>query len=198
MHGRRQIARIIGRHFTLLRKSQRTTLAALTVGLSLSGKLGLAGIARGMLSTTSVRHRIKRVWRFARNDRIGLEAATEGLLNWLLSVVRGQLVIALDWTELTEQRRMLSASATVRGRAVPLAWTVMHRSDFTRSRKSRNAAEEQLIRRLSDALGQYPWVLVADRGFARADLLGKLQRWGIRLDSRFGSPTAKAIGHPTQ
>jgi len=48
VHKRRQLAQIIGRHFTLLRKSQRTTLTALALGLSLSlsGKLGLASIAR--------------------------------------------------------------------------------------------------------------------------------------------------------
>ena len=162
MHRRRQIARIIGRHFTLLRKSQRRTLSALSVGLNLPGKLGLAAIAHGMLSATSVRHTIKRVWRFPKNERICLQAATVGLVGWLLSAAEGQLVTALDWTELPEERRMLAATATVCGRAVPLVWAVMHRSRFTRGRKSQNEAEEQLILRLKGALGQYPWGLVAD------------------------------------
>jgi len=187
MHRRRQIARIIGRHFTLLRKSQRTTLCALAVGLSVSRRLGLASIARGMLSATSVRHRIKRVWRFASNEGICLQAATVGMVNWLTWVSKEPLVVALDWTDLPEERRMLMAAATVCGRAVPLAWTVMHRSRFTPRRRSQNEAEEQLILRLKEAIGDWPWVLVADRGFARADLFAKLQRWGIRYVIRAAS-----------
>jgi len=162
MHRRRQLAPIIGRHFSALRKSQRTTLRALALGLSLSGKLGLASIARGMAATTSVRDRIKRVWRFARNERISVQAATLGLVSWLTCVTRGPVVVAL-------------------------AWTVMHRSEFTPRRKSQNQAEEQLILRLKEALGDWPWVLVADRGFARAALFAKLQRWEIRYVIRAAS-----------
>lgn len=179
MRRRRQLAPIIGRHFTLLSKRQRTALQALAVGLAVSHKLGLASIARGMAATTSVRHRIKRVWRFGRNERISLQAATVGLVSWLTCITRGPVVVALDWTELPDERRMLMAAATISGRAVPLAWTVMHRSQFTPRRKSQNQAEEQLILRLKEALGDWPWVLVADRGFARAALFAKLQRWGI-------------------
>jgi len=187
MHRRRQIARIIGQHFTLLRKSQRTTLRVLAMGLSLSGRLGLASIARGMPGTTSVRHRIKRVWRFARNEGLSVQAATAGLVSWVTWVTREPLVVALDWTELPEERRMLMAAATLCGRAVPLAWTVMHRSQFTPDRKSQNQAEEQLILRLKEAIGDWPWVLVADRGFARADLFAKLRSWDIRYVIRAAS-----------
>jgi len=96
-----------------------------------------------MLSATSVRHRIKRVWRFASNEGICLQAATVGMVNWLTWVSKEPLVVALDWTDLPEERRMLMAAATVCGRAVPLAWTVMHRSRFTPRRRSQNEAEEQ-------------------------------------------------------
>jgi hypothetical protein len=36
---------MIGKHFRALRKSQRTTISDLTLGLLHSGKAGLAGIA---------------------------------------------------------------------------------------------------------------------------------------------------------
>ena len=61
-------------------------------------------------------------------------------------------------------------------------------SAFDSERKSRNTAEEELIQRLATAVGERPWVLVADRGFARADLLAKLQRWGVQFVIR-GSGT---------
>ena len=36
-----------------------------------------------------------------------------------------------------------------------------------------------MIGLLKEAFGQYPWILVADRGFARAELFRKLNDWGI-------------------
>ncbi len=180
MARRHRVGQLIGRHFRPFRKSQRTTLAALAAGLVAGGRLGLAAIARGMGATTTVRHRIKRVWRFADNERISHRRATRCLVQWLLSLAQQEVVVALDWTELADGRRMLMAMAALARRAVPLAWTVMYRSHFTHSRKSRNDAEEEMILRLKDAFGAFPWVLVADRGVVRADLLAKLQHWGVR------------------
>ena len=82
---------------------------------------------------------------------------------------------------------MLAAKAALARRALPLSWAIMHRSHFSRKRKSRNDAEEQMILRLKEAFGAYPWILVADRGFARADLLAKLHKWGIRYVIRASS-----------
>ena len=67
MHGRRSLSAVIGRHFAPWRKSRRTTLAALVFGLLLGRRLGLAAIARRMAGAVTVRHKIKRVGRFADN-----------------------------------------------------------------------------------------------------------------------------------
>jgi len=187
MTRRHRVGQLIGRHFSALRKSQRTTLGALVLGLVLGGRLGLAAIARGMSSATTVRHRIKRAARFVDNERISHHRATECLVQWLLSLTHREVVVALDWTELSEGRRMLAAKAAIARRAVPLAWSIMHKGHFTRERKSRNQAEEQMILRLKDAFGPYPWILVADRGFARADLLRKLGEWDLRYVIRTSS-----------
>jgi hypothetical protein len=187
MPRRHPVGRLIGQHFGAFRKSQRKTLTALVLGLLAARRLGLAAIARGMTSATTVRHRIKRVWRFAGNERISHHAATQCLVGWLLSLTHQEVVVALDWTELSEGRRMLAAKAALSGRAVPLAWTIMHKSQFSKKRKSRNDAEEQMIVRLNDAFGARHWMLVADRGFARADLLRKLHGWGIRYVIRAAS-----------
>jgi hypothetical protein len=189
MDKRRSLAGLIGHHFAPWRKSRRTTLTALTFGLLIGRRLGLAAIARTMAGPVSVRHKIKRVARFADNMGVRPEKATVCLVGWVLSLCRKAPVVALDWTHLGRGRVMLLAAVTLGGRAVPLAWTVMGERAFTRRRKSRNAVEEQLILRLREAFGDWPWTLVADRGFARAALFRKLDGWAVRY-------VIRACGNP--
>ena len=179
MDRRRSLRAVIGQYFSAFRKSQRKTMAALAWGLLMSVRLGLASIARGMSDSTTVRHRIKRAWRFASNRRIQVRKATFCLVEWLLANGKGRPIVALDWTDIGHRRVMLCAAVAVGGRAVPLAWTVMGRSQFNRRRKSRNDAEEQMILLLKEAFGQVQWLLVADRGFARASLFRRLLQWEI-------------------
>ena len=179
MHRRRFLGQVIGRHFALLRKSQRTTLAVLTLGLLRSGKAGEAAIARGMVVPTTVRHCIKRIWRFCQNPGLLPEVVTVCLVRWLVPQDCAT-VVALDWTYLTDYV-MLAAKVAVARRAVPVAWTVMKRGQFDRDKNSRNTVEEDLIRRLHNAMEGKRWILVADRGFARADLIRKLKGWRIEF-----------------
>jgi hypothetical protein len=180
MGRRRSLAGLIGLHFASFRKSQRTTITALVFGLLMGRRLGLAAIARRMAGPLSVRHKIKRVGRFADNRGVPVSRATPRLVEWVLTLCPKAPVVALDWTDIGSGLVMLSAAVAVGGRAVPVGWTVMGQHAFTKRRKSRNDAEEALILRLRDAFGQSPWTLVADRGFARADLFRKLQGWAIR------------------
>jgi hypothetical protein len=195
MAGRRSLEGVIGRHFASFRKSQRTTMTALCDGLAAARRLGLASIARGMAGLTTVRHRIKRVDRFCSNRGISAQKATVCLVAWLASVTRRTAVIALDWTDIGAGRVMLSAAVALSRRALPVAWTIMGKSQFDRKRKSRNDAEDQMILRLQEAFGQHPWVLVADRGFARADLFAKLKDWKIDFVIRAcGNPWVEMDG----
>lgn len=187
MSRRRSFRGLIEHNFKGLRKSQRTTVHALSQGLLYRGRAGLAEIARGMRDRTTVRHRIKRIERFVTNDRIDLRSVFEGLAKWILPP-GGEVVVALDWTTLGEFK-LLCANVVVARRAVPLAWHVMRSGEFSEQTKSRNHAEEQLIELLRECLGQCRWVLVADRGFARADLFKKLDQWGIRY-------VIRACGNP--
>jgi hypothetical protein len=189
MAGRRSLEGVVGRHFASFRKSQRTTMTALCDGLATARRLGLASIARGMAALTTVRHRIKRVDRFCSNRGISAQQATVCLVAWLVSVTRRTAVVALDWTDLGDGRVMLSAAVALSRRALPVAWTIMGKSQFTKKRKSRNDAEDQVILRLKEAFGEHPWVLVADRGFARADLFEKLKSWQIAF-------VIRACGNP--
>ena len=165
-------------HFAGVRKSQRKTIFSLVFGLLMRGRVGLAEIARGMCDDTTVRHRIKRGWRFLRNPGVSCDAVTLALTHWL----RGNqhLIVALDWTDLGEYM-LLAAKVAVDGRAVPLSWLVMRKYIFDRDKKSRNDAEEQLIFRLKQALEGRTWILVADRGFARAELFRTLLDGRVRF-----------------
>jgi hypothetical protein len=181
-------ASLIHKHFTGLRKSQRKTLFALAVGLVQRGRIGLAEIARGMEDKTTVRHRIKRAWRFLRNPGVSCNAATVGLVHWIFSSSAAPAVIALDWTYLGEYV-LLAAKVAVDHRAVPLAWVVVRKRWFEKHYKSRNDAEERVILCLREVLGEKPWILVADRGFARADLFAKLRAWRVRFVIRADATT---------
>lgn len=187
MSRRRSFQGMIQQHFPGLRKSQRTTIHALSQGLLHCGRVGSAEVARGMRDDTTVRHRIKRAERSVTNDRIDLLAVFEGLQNWVLSPTC-ETVVALDWTTLGPFK-LLAANVVVARRAVPLAWHVMREGEFSDKTKSRNDAEEQLIGLLRDRLSGDPWILVADRGFARADLFNKLQERDIRY-------VIRACGNP--
>ncbi len=180
MGTRRSLAAQIGLHFASFRKSRRTTITALAFGLLMGRHLALAAIARWMLGPVSVRHKIKRVERFVANGGVRASEATPCLVEWALSLCGKPPVVALDWTDIGGKRVMLTGAVAIGRRAVPVAWAVMREGAFTRRRKSRNAVEEHLIERLRDAFGECPWTLVADRGFARADLFRKLKEWGIR------------------
>jgi hypothetical protein len=168
----------IERHFGELRKSQRTTMHDLSLGLIQGGRLGWAQIARGMEDDTTVRHRIRRGWRFGGNARINLDSVTQGLVRWIGSSDQPLLVL-LDWTALQEDYVLLAAHVCIDRRAVPIAWLVMWKSVFDSRRRSRNAAEEELIERVRQAMGSRRWILVADRAFARTALQRQLQHWGI-------------------
>jgi hypothetical protein len=175
---RRPLRSLIGKHFACFRKSQRRTISDLLLGLLTRGKIGLAAIARGMEDQTTVRHRIKRAWRFVQNPRISCEVATVALAGWVVSLCEGTMVVALDWTYVGDYV-LLAAKVAVGHRAVPVAWSVMKKCQFDKDRNSRNTVEEQLVKRLRDALGEVRWILVADRGFARADFLRKLKDWEV-------------------
>jgi len=192
VHRRRCIREIIGRHFGVFRKSQRKTMGDLTLGLLRSGKAGEAGIARGMISPTTVRHSIKRIWRFCQNVRIRPEVVMLCLVRWLVPE-DCPTVVALDWTYLTDYV-MLAAKVAVAGRAVPVGWTVMKKGQFDADKNSRNTVEEDLIRRLNEAMEGRRWILVGDRGFARADLIRKLTQWGIEFVIRAHTGTWTEVG----
>ncbi len=165
-------SRLRGMHLTRLR-----TLSAVVIGFLEATRLGITAIAGGMRSTTAVRHRIKRVDRFLGNDRFDSTVVMAALAREA-DALFGELVIALDWVELRGGfRAIVAAVCTGRGRALPIAWAVVHPRKF---RLSQNSCEEGFLRLLSTILPDPDrTTIIADRGFGRAELLPVLKRLGF-------------------
>jgi hypothetical protein len=120
--------------------------------------------------------------------------ASRDLIQWVCSG-GGEAVVAFDWTDLQDGYKMLAAKVALRRRAIPIGWLVMFRNQFTAKRRSRNDAEEKLILQVNEAMQGRCWILIADRGFARADLFRKLKKWKIRYVLRVcGNPWVRTEG----
>ena len=79
-------------------KTRRNTTSAILWGYLSVAALGVAAIARGISSSTAVRHSIKRVWRFLRNMNVDATLGMQGLCREAECL--GQImVVGLDWPE---------------------------------------------------------------------------------------------------
>jgi len=149
-----------------LRLSQRKTLGELVHACLRTGRVTLAELGRNVATPAAAKHRIKRAWRFCANDRVHVADAMAGLVRRLARRAE-PLLVALDWVEVRAFHTLVAA-AVVGRRAVPLVWAsypewVLHRSQ--------NNLEEGLLRLLRSLVpDRVPVVLLADRGFGRAEM----------------------------
>ena len=159
-----------------LRRSQAKTLAALVASAMHCQRVSLANLGRNLAGT--IKHQIKRAWRFCSNERIEPTDAMRGIVAKLLKKRKKKLLIALDWVDIKGFQTLL-ASAVLKGRSTPIAWasTTNHVYD---GHRSRNAFEESLLLVLRDMI---PWsvkvVILADRGFGRTALASFCQKQGF-------------------
>ena len=156
-----------------LRLSQAKTLGALVAAALEVERVSLANIGRAMLGT--VKHQIKRCWRFCANERIETADAMRGILARLLKKRNKALIVALDWVDIRGFQTLV-ASAVLKGRSVPLCWasTTGH---VYEGHKSRNAFEESLLLVLRSMVPDaIRVILLADRGFGRCALAAFCRR----------------------
>lgn len=189
-----------------LRQSQAKTLGSLVAATLCAMRLSLAGIGRELATgtDTSTKHAIKRAWRFCRNERVDpaevMPAAMRGLLKRRLKrhakkPDRRPLLVSLDWTKV-RSFHVLMAAIVVEGRALPLCWEsykdkVQH--------KSQNALEYAMLLRIRAALPEeVPVVILADRGFGRAEMAIECCKLGldylIRVEGKVHVRTARWEG----
>jgi hypothetical protein len=154
-----------------LRRSQHKTLAELVCGAMRCRRVSLADIGRAMGGPAQCKSRINRVDRFLGNLRVEVVEGLSGLV-WLSArATRGQLLIAVDWVDIRSYK-VLRAAVPLRGRSVPILFAAYYPR---RLLKSQNALEEGFLALLKSLLPEkYLAVVVADRGFARAELAVKL------------------------
>lgn len=201
MHRKDAIAWVLTVCADSLRLSQAKTLAILVASAMRVERISLANIGRSMLGT--VKHQIKRCWRFCANDRIETADAMRGVLKRVLKKRKKKLIISFDWTDI-KGFQTLMASAVFKGRSTPICWASCKKHVYD-GHRSRNAFEESLLLVLRSMIPQeVKVILLADRGFGRTELARFCQRHGfsyvIRIQPnvhvRSASFTGKLLDYP--
>ena len=181
MHRKDAIAWVVSVCSISLRLSQAKTLSILVAAAIRVQRVSLANIGRMMEGT--VKHQIKRCWRFCANERVETADAMRGIVAQLLKK-RGKkkkkLLIAVDWVDI-KGFQTLVASVVLKGRSTPIGWasTTNHVYD---GHRSRNAFEESLLLVLRDMIPRtIKVVILADRGFGRTALATFCQQQGLDM-----------------
>jgi hypothetical protein len=167
-----------------LLSSQQATVSQVVCGILVCRCLILAEIARCFQTETSFPHNLKRAWRFVSNERIQQQASKEVVARRLIRQLhhrlqikpKDHLEIIIDWTS-AHPFQVLSALIPVEGRAVPvLQWAI----EKTSLKAYQNTYEMLFIASLRRCVPKrWKVVIVADRGFQRADFLVYLRRQGF-------------------
>ena len=200
-----RIRAAVQRALPSLRPTQAANLALLVGALLARRTLNLTDLARAYPAPTERRvarpkhdllHRLKRLWRFLGNERVDPLATQAALIPHTVAALgRPRLLgLAIDWTMFDSvlpggeraRYQVLRLAVPRRNRALPLVQLAYHR-DALPADTSQNQLEEAALLAVLRALppGVRP-VVLADRGFARADFLAWLQRQGagfvVRVD----------------
>ena len=147
------------------------SLANAVTGVIVSGALAIHAIGRGLAAAKGLAEKqaVKQVDRLIGNRKLDLDDFFNLWVPYVLSG-RTAVVINLDWTDFDdEDHTMLVASVqTKHGRATPLLWKTVHKSEL----KDRRAGyEDDLLVRLRQLIPRAVKVtIVADRGICDQDL----------------------------
>ena len=159
-----------------LRLSQAKTLSQLVAAAMRCERISLASIGRTRVG--SVKHQIKRAWRFCANDGVEVSDAMRGVVRRLTKRRKKRLIVSFDWTDIRSFQTLM-ASAVFEGRSIPLLWASCNKHVYD-GHRSRNAFEETLLMLLRDMIpANLRIVLLADRGFGRTELGRFCQGRGI-------------------
>jgi hypothetical protein len=167
------------------RLSQQKTCAAIVSALCRAAQASSFAIAGQLSCLTDVQlgSALTRLYRFLRNERFDNWLLTEQMLR-LLGSRPGPLLLALDWTCWHDRFSLLTASACVGTRSVPVAAAACAAHNLARSQ---NLFEETFLRLCVDRLraASVSAVWLCDRGFHRVGWLRRLveceQHFVVRL-----------------
>jgi hypothetical protein len=169
-------------------KAQAKTLVALTVALVGCGKMRSFHLSHQLARTSGVRFKsaLQRFYRWVHNPNFDELACWSALADRVLSLEAKRPLIAVDWTEWHQDRRVLLAAACVGSRAVAVFAQAFSKTDMPRSQNTRENTFIDLLTRLSTRMKDA--VLIFDRGFRRVSLIKQLnwlrQPFIIRLAAK--------------
>jgi Transposase DDE domain len=162
------------------------SIASATLGVVYAASLAVHAIGSGLAAARGVKtkHAVKQVDRLLSN--VGVNVWTL-FANWVPFLVgaRVEIVVALDWTEHDHDDHSTIALnlITSHGRATPLLWLTVVKSELT---GQRNAHEDRLLQRLHEVLPKGVKVtILADRGFGDQKLYELLAELGFDYVVRF-------------
>lgn len=148
--------------------------------------LGIHAIGQALAQARGLKakHAIKQVDRLLSNQKFVPWVFFE---HWVPFIVgdRKELVVAIDWTDFDHDNHSTIAISAItgHGRATPLLWTTVFKSDLA---GWRNQHEDDLLVRLRDLLPRTMKVTVlADRGFGDRKLYEFLDELGFDYVIRF-------------
>ena len=167
-----------------MRLSRAKTLAAIVSGALAMRGIGVLALGRAMSGEVAAKHRIKRVWRFLRNDGVETESVCAGLFHFLRPPT-GRTIILVDWTDL-EPFQQLVFSLPRDGRALPFLWITIRKKAKEEDNKGVMVAAEKraldMLARMCPA--ELRPVLIADRGFGHPRWLSDIRSKGWHFVQR--------------
>lgn len=162
------------------------SVASATAGVVYAASVAIHAIGCGMAAARGLdkKHAIKQVDRLLSNTGVDVWALFE---HWVPFVVasRTSVLVALDWTEHDhdDQATIALHMVTSHGRATPLLWLTVVKSEMS---GNRNAHEDALLERFAEVLPKGVRVtILADRGFGDQKLYEHMSRLGFDYVIRF-------------
>jgi hypothetical protein len=170
---------------TDLRRRQARTLGELLCGTMPCRRVSQTDIALGTCTRTVVKRSTKRAYRSVANCRVEAVDARRAPVGLAIRAAAGRLLVALDRVDIGPHE-VLKAAVPGRGCAAAVLFAA-HRK--WQVHKSQSASEQGLLRLLATMVPAGVHVVVlADRGFHRAELARTLQQLGlsyvIRISTR--------------
>lgn len=148
------------------------SLANATTGVLAAGSLAVSAIGQGLAHICGLdpKHTVKQVDRLLGNAKIDVWSYFDYWVPYVVSE-RRDIVVALDWTDFDRDKQTTIALnlLTSHGRAIPLVWRTVRKSEL---KENRNSFEDSVLRRLRETLPEGVSVtVIADRGFMDTNLL---------------------------
>lgn len=142
------------------------------------------GQAYAQVAEISAKSGVKQVDRLLSNDGVWLETVTRAWARFVAGE-QSHIVVALDWTDFDadDHTTLCAYVATGHGRATPLAWKTVKKSQL---KNGRTKQELEFVQRLHEWLPESVGItLLADRAFGYQELYTLLEAFGWDFVIRF-------------